>query len=89
MSREVKCRIKKYDPAVTAPPYEFITLGDFTCEERDSNDEGGVEFYRQLSIHCIKQGYRIKFYSISKHIDYDFDVVVLDDDLALGEGDRQ
>lgn len=78
MIKPVKCRVQKYDPSVTEPPYQFITLSEFTCEGRDNDDEGGWYFALRLKEECMKQGYIFKFYSLSRHEDYDFDVIVVE-----------
>ena len=78
MTNNVKCRVKKYDPNITKPPYKFIILGEFTCQPKDENDDYGVEFYARLAGKVREQGYGFKFYSLSISEHYDFDVVVSD-----------
>ena len=72
----VKVKIKKYDASVTEPPFQFITLGEFECDEKAEDDRGGVDFARTLHRNCSAQGHRMKFYSLSSDEGYDYDVCV-------------
>ena len=70
-----KCRIQKYDPDITEPPFEFIDLGEFECHKPE-DDRLGEQFALILSRECALQGFAFKFYSSSSDDNYDFDVVV-------------
>ena len=78
MSRK-RCRVQKYDPAVTEPPYTFIELDSFEVIEPDV-DTLGEELYERLAGGCRMLGYRMKFYSLSTsdydYEEYDYDVTV-------------
>jgi hypothetical protein len=72
------CRIQKYDPKVTEPPYEFITLEEkVEVSEPVSLDDGGKTFAGRLTRMCDNLGYKFRFYSLSpKQEDVDYDVIV-------------
>jgi len=70
-----KCRVQIYDPAVTVPPLKFITVGSFNIEEPVADDLG--EWCWRLLFHkCHELGHYFKFYSLSRHPDFDYDVTV-------------
>ena len=71
----VKCRVQRYDPDVTEPPFEFITLGELEIDKPDV-DYLGEQFAENLSKGCYEAGYAFKFYSLSDEDDYVFNVTV-------------
>ena len=71
----VRCRVQKYDPAVTEPPLQFIYLDEFECE-RPVDDRLGERFYLILHQQCAKLGHDFKCYSMSTSDRYEYDVVV-------------
>ena len=70
-----KCRIQRYDPAVTEAPFTFITLDEFTCY-RPTIDDQGETFFVILNHECSDRNLQFKFYSMSNHENFDYDVVV-------------
>ena len=71
----VKCRVQQYDPAVTEPPLQFVTLNEFECHQPE-DDYLGERFCMILHSNCWRLGYSMKFYSNSDDENYDYDVVV-------------
>ena len=77
-----KCRIQKYDPAVTEAPFTFITLGEFTTVVKEAKDfpEGtgwhivGAQHYFAFRDACDDKGFSFKFFSTSSEPGYDYDV---------------
>jgi len=62
-----RCRIQKYDPAVTEAPFRFITLVE--CAEVDEPEglkDDGNEFANRLANMCWVLGYRFRFYSLHR-----------------------
>jgi len=72
--------MKKYDVKTMEPPHEFITVGEFECEDVERNEDGltldnGEAFYRLLRQQCALQGHTMRFYT-SGDDNYDYKVVV-------------
>lgn len=67
----IKCKIKRYDPNVTEPPFQFIDLDQFECQDAEND-----QLYLDLFHTCRKMGYEMKFYSLSSDSDFDYDVTV-------------
>lgn len=81
-----KCRIQKYDPNITKPPFKFITLVEEVEVDEPDNDPGGSEFAFRLWDICDRLGYEFRFYSTSGAKGIDFDIVVrgeLEDKLGI------
>jgi len=70
-----RCRVQKYDPAVTVPPLQFITVGEFECEQPE-DDYLGENFYIILGSKCAELGFVLKSYSFSTDDNFDYDVTV-------------
>lgn len=62
-----RCRIQKYDPAVTEAPFRFITLVECAeVNEPEGLNDSGNEFANRLADMCDARGYRFRFYSIHR-----------------------
>lgn len=75
----MKCKIKRYDPAVTEPPLQFVELDEFEIKEPtgfEKPDDKNELRYQLLRDQCYEMGYRFRFYSKSDTDGFDFDVVV-------------
>lgn len=72
------CRIQIRNPVVTKPPFEFITLGEFTCDKPE-NDYLGERFADILYLCCMELGFMFKSYSLSLHHAYAYDIMVLEE----------
>ena len=67
----MKCKIQKYDPAVTEAPFQMIDVE--TIEMEDPRDEKNMYVY--FSTECRNRGYSFKFYT-SGDDECDFVVVI-------------
>jgi hypothetical protein len=62
-----RCRIQKYDPAVTEAPFRFITLVECAeVNEPEGLNDGGSEFANRLADMCQARGYKFRFYSMHR-----------------------
>jgi len=71
----VKCKISRYDPNITKPPFKTIKITECEVDKPDIGDPDGVEFFVRLRNKCLDLGYKIRFYSITS-IPYDYEIVV-------------
>jgi hypothetical protein len=75
MGNSKRMMISRYDETIKEPPYSTIQI-DKTLIEKPDVDNLGEEFYNRIYNQCSKLGYRVKFYTISTHPDFDYEIVV-------------
>ena len=70
-----KCKIQKYNPTITEPPFEFIGVSVGEVDEPEDGS-GGMELAFNLMELCRSQGFYFWSYSLSSDPDYKFEILV-------------
>ena len=62
---KVRCMISRYDETITEPPFDTIQISEMEVEV-PRVDNLGERFYMNLVKELKLQGYRIKYYTLSR-----------------------